>query len=679
MSQSAKDRILRLRADLDHHNRLYYVEAAPEISDQEYDRLYRELLDLEAAHPELADPDSPTQRVGGAPQDAFSSAAHELPMLSIDNTYSPDEVREFDARVRKLLPDEKIQYVVEPKIDGLSMSLRYESGRLVRGLTRGDGQTGDDVTANIRPLHDVPLKLHGKSFPDAVLIRGEVYLPISTFEKLNAAREKDGLPLFANPRNAAAGSLKLLDPKESAKRSLRFYAYSVALWKDRPDTHRACLDQLKAWGLPQAPGIDLYDDIDQLIASIDQRRQNQSQFDFATDGLVIKLNSLDQQDRLGATSKAPRWCIAYKFAAERAETRLLKISVQVGKTGALTPVANLEPVQLAGTTVARASLHNFDELARKDIREGDLVVVEKAGEIIPQVVEVRKDARHGHHGHAEKFPVPNKCPVCQADAVRDPEGVYIRCINPACPAQLKERLRYFAGRDQMDIEGLGEALANQLVDAGLVHSPVDLYSLTAESLTQAKEAGKLERIGELSTKNLIAAIADSKSRSFDRVLAAINIRHVGGHIAELLAAAFGSIDALSAASADPAQIEAVPGLGETIALSLRDFFASPSGQKLIEGLRQAGVQLKVPAHQKKEPQLLAGKTLVVTGTLPNFTRPEIEALIKSLGGRAAGSVSKKTDYVIAGDEAGSKLDKARQLGVKTLTESQFLQLIGRKL
>jgi len=675
MAQSAKERILRLREELEHHNRLYYVEAAPEISDQEYDRLYRELVDLEAAHPELADPDSPTQRVGGAALDEFKSVAHELPMLSIDNTYSPDEVREFDARVRKLLPDENIQYVVEPKIDGLSMSLRYESGRLVRGLTRGDGQTGDDVTANIRPLHDVPLKLHGKSFPDAVLIRGEVYLPISTFEKLNAAREKEGLQLFANPRNAAAGSLKLLDPKESAKRGLRFFAYALALWKDRPDTHRACLDQLKSWGLPQAAGIEVYDDIDKLIESIDQRRQKQAKLDFATDGLVIKVNSLAQQERLGATSKAPRWCIAYKFAAERAETRLLKISVQVGKTGTLTPVANLEPVQLAGTTVARASLHNFDELARKDIREGDLVVVEKAGEIIPQVVEVRKDSRHGHHG---EFPVPKKCPECHADAVRDPEGVYVRCLNPACPAQLKERLRYFAGRDQMDIEGLGESLVNQLVDAGLVHSPVDLYSLTAESLAKAKTEGKLERIGETSTNNLIKAIADSKSRSFDRVLAAINIRHVGGHIAELLAEAFGSIDALIAASADPTQIEAVPGIGEVIALSVRDFFASPAGIKLIDGLRKAGVRLEVPAHQKKEPQLLAGKTLVVTGTLPNFSRSDIESLIKSLGGHAAGSVSKKTDYVVAGEEAGSKLDKARQLGVKVLSETEFLKLIGRK-
>jgi DNA ligase (NAD+) len=678
MSNSPKDRLLQLRADLDRHNRLYYLEAAPEISDQEYDRLYRELLDLEAAHPDLFDPASPTQRVGGAPLDAFRSAAHELPMLSIDNTYSPDEVRDFDARVRKILPDEKIEYVVEPKIDGLSMSLRYESGRLVRGLTRGDGQTGDDVTANIRPLHDIPLKLHGKNLPDAVLIRGEVYLPISTFEKLNAARENDGLPPFANPRNAAAGSLKLLDPRLSAKRGLRFFAYALALWKDRPDTHRACLDQIKSWGLPQAPGIDVYDDIEKLIASIDSRRQKQSHLDFATDGLVIKVNSLAQQDRLGATSKAPRWCVAFKFAPERAETKLVSISVQVGKTGALTPVANLEPVQLAGSTVARASLHNFDELARKDIREGDLVVVEKAGEVIPQVVEVRKDARHGHHAHAEKFPVPKKCPVCHADAVRDPEGVYIRCINPACSAQLKERLRYFAGRDQMDIEGLGEALSNQLVDAGLVHSPVDLYSLTAESLTKAKDEGKLERIGEISTKNLLAAIAASKSRSLDRVLAAINIRHVGGHVAELLADAFGSMDALMEAAADPAQIEAVPGIGEVIALSLRDFFASPSGIKLIDGLRQAGVRLEVSEHKKKEPQLLAGKTLVVTGTLKSFTRPEIESLIKSLGGRAAGSVSKKTDYLIAGDEAGSKLDKARQLGVTVLTESQFLQLIGRK-
>jgi DNA ligase (NAD+) len=670
VSKNEKDRILDLRRDLERHNRLYYIENTPAISDEEYDRLYRELADLEAKHPELFDPNSPTQRVGGAPLEGFANVAHEVPMLSIDNTYSPEEVREFDARVRRLLePGEKVEYVVEPKIDGVSMSLRYEKGLLVRALTRGDGRTGDEVTQNIRTVREIPLRLRDETPPAVVLIRGEVYLSRSRFARINEEREEEGLPLLANPRNATAGSLKLLDSRIVAKRGLRFYTWALALWAAGPQTQKECLEQARQWGVPVSPRTELYDDADKIIASFGQWQKWRETVDFQTDGLVIKVNSLAQQDRLGRTSKAPRWCIAYKFAAEQAETKLLKITVQVGKTGILTPVANLVSVLLAGTTVARASLHNFDEVARKDVREGDLVVVEKAGEIIPQVVEVRKELRQGE---PPPFPVPTHCPDCGGDAVRDPEGVYIRCVNAACPAQRKERLRYFAGRDQMDIEGLGEALVYQLVDSGLVKSPVDLYTLNADELE------KLERMGQKSSENLVKAIAASKSRSLARVLAALNIRHVGGHVAHVLAEEFGSLDALMQAATEPEKLQEVPEIGPIVAQSIHDFFASDTGRALVEGLRQAGVTMKAEKSRPREEQLLAGKTLVVTGTLATFSRQEIEALIRNLGGRVSGSVSKKTDYVVAGEDAGSKLEKARTLGVTALSETEFLKLIGRK-
>jgi DNA ligase (NAD+) len=671
------DRIAQLRRDIERHNRLYYGEAAPEISDAEYDRLYRELVDLEAGHPELADPNSPTQRVGSAPLDGFKSVPHDVPMLSIDNTYSAEEVREFDGRARRWLEtDGPIRYVVEPKIDGVAVSLRYEQGRLALGLTRYDRDNGYDITPNIRTIRNVPLVLHGDTPPAVLVVRGEVYLSRSQFERINAERDAEGEPLFANPRNATAGSLKLLDSAKVALRRLRFFAYSVALveGEGKPASHSQGLDLLRRWGLPVNPDITVCDGIEAVIAEFDGRLARRHELDYDIDGLVIKVDSLEQQDRLGRTSKSPRWCIAYKFAAEQAETVVAGIEVQVGKTGVLTPVANLEPVHLAGTVVSRASLHNFDEVRRKDIRPGDVVVVEKAGEIIPQVVRVRTDLRATRNdGPLEEVALPERCPVCHGPAVRDPEGVYIRCVNPTCPAQLKERVRYFAARDQMDIEGVGAALVEQLVDKHLVTSPADLYKLTAEQLAE------LDRMGEKSAESLVRAIEASKTRSLDRVIGALNIRHVGRHVASVLAGEFGSMENLIAAAsgADTERLEEVEEVGPVVAQSIRDFFAGEAGRGLVEALRAAGVRMEnEPARGDTGAKPLSGKTVVVTGALKRFSRGEIELLIRSLGGRAASSVSKKTDFVVAGDNAGSKLDKARKLGVQVISEEEFLAMVG---
>ena len=672
MAKDDAQRILQLRRQLERHNRRYYVENRPEISDHEYDRLYRELVDLEARHPELADPDSPTQRVGGTPLEGFETVEHEVPMMSIDNTYSPEEVRAFGDRLRRQLgEDTPVAFVVEPKIDGVAISLRYERGRLVRGVTRGDGRRGDNVTHNIRTIRDVPLRLAGDAPPKTLVVRGEVYLRRSALDRINREREAEELPPLANPRNAAAGSLKQLDPQVTARRGLRFFAYAIALAEgiDEPTTHSAGLDLLRRLGLPVNPAIDVLETLDEVVATFDRRQEERENLDYDIDGLVIKVNALDQQRRLGQTSKAPRWCIAYKFAAEQAETVLRKVTLQVGKTGTITPVAELEPVQLAGTTVSRASLHNFDEVRRKDIRVGDTVVVEKAGEIIPQVVSVRTD--HRKKG-ARRIKPPAVCPACGGDAVRDPEGVTVRCVNPACPAQRKERIKYFAGRGQMDIEGLGSALVDQLVDRGLVTGPVDLYGLTAEQL-----AG-LERMGETSSENLVRAIRGSRTQSLARVLSAMNIRHVGGHVAEVLAREFGTMDALIEAAADTEQLEAVNDVGPIVARSLHNFFVSDSGRTLVEGLRAAGVTMKsVEPPADGGEKILAGKTLVVTGTLEHFGRREIQDLIKRLGGRVSSSVSRKTDTLVAGKDAGRKLEKAHRLGVTVLSEAEFLKQIGR--
>lgn len=671
MGKDTEQRLLKLRRALEHHNYLYFVKNTPQISDQEYDRLMAELIDLEKAHPGLADPNSPSQRVGGQPLSGFVSVAHALPMLSVDNTYSSEELRQFDGRVRKGLGEASFNYVVEPKFDGVAVSLRYQDGRFVRGATRGDGARGDDVTANLRTVRAIPLQLRcvGKGAPEVLEVRGEVLLDRSAFARLNKQRAQAGEQLFANPRNATAGSLKLLDSKQTANRRLRFFAYGLGevIMDRRPSSQGEALDILRELGFPVTEQISTAKDIEQVIGLVSTWERRREKLNYDIDGLVVKVDSFASQEQLGATSKAPRWCISYKFPAEQAATKLLKIEVQVGKSGILTPVAHLEPVQLAGTTVSRASLHNFDEVARKDVRVGDTVIVEKAGEIIPQVVRVVKEKRPKG---AKVFGPPKRCPSCQSEQVEQDEGgVYIRCVNPACPMQLQERLRYFAGRNQMDIEGLGPAIIDQLVDRELVKEFADLYRLSSEQL-----AG-LERMADKSADNLTKAIEQSKSRSLGRLLAALGIRHVGTHVAQVLAETFGSMDELANASAE--ELEEIHEVGPIMAKSVHAFFRSASGTRMIENLRKAGLQMKpAPGGPAKAAGPLASKTVVVTGTLEKFSRQEIRAYIKSKGGRAAGSVSKNTDLLVVGADPGSKARKADQLGVQIVSESEFLEITG---
>lgn len=664
-----KQEIAKLRDEINRHDRLYYVDAAPEISDREYDALFARLKTLEAEHPELVTPDSPTQRVGGEPLSKFANVAHTVPMLSIDNTYSEAELREFDARVAKGLDGDAYEYVVDPKIDGVSASLRYEDGVFVLGATRGDGKTGDDVTANLKTIRAIPLRLHGKGWPSVLEVRGEVYWPRADFDAYNEKREAEGLERFANPRNATAGTLKQLDAKAIAGRGLAFIAHGFgAIEGTSFERASAFFELLRGWGIPTSPHMQVCRDIDEVIALVDRWDTQRHTLEYETDGLVVKVNSLAQRKVLGATSRYPRWCIAYKFAAEQAESVLLKVDFQVGKLGTITPRAVMEPMQLSGTTVQHATLHNFDQIERLDIRYGDTVVVQKAGEIIPQVIRVVVEKRPPN---AKPILPPKKCPVCGGEVVKDEGGVYIRCINPACDAQIKERLKYFCGRDQMDIEGAGEVLVEQLVDAGLVHEYADLYTLA----DKRDELLKLERMGEKSADNLLAGIEESKKRPLARVLAALNIRHVGTSTAEALAEHFGEMSAVGAASEEA--LQQVDGVGAELAASIRQFFESEAGGRAWQHLRDAGVNMTQPKRERSGDQPLAGKTLVVTGTLERFDRKEIETLIKELGGKASGSVSKKTDFVVAGESAGSKLDKARQFGVPVLSEDEFLKLVGR--
>jgi DNA ligase (NAD+) len=665
MAENLQKRIKKLRDQIRKHDYLYYVLNQPEISDRQYDKLFAELKDLEQAHPELITPDSPTQRVSGQPLEGFAAVRHTIPMLSMDNTYSADELRAFDERIRKQLGSKDYDYVVELKIDGLAISLRYESGRLVTAATRGDGEVGDNVTANVRTIRAVPLGLlDGGRMPRILEVRGEVYMSTKSFIELNKQRAQTGEPVFANPRNAAAGSLKLLDARITAARNLSFFAYAAGeVSEPLAQTHYETLQKFRQFGLPVNPHNAKARDIEQVMDICFSWSEKRLTLDYKTDGMVIKINRFNQRDALGATGRAPRWCISYKFAAERARTTIESIDVQVGKSGILTPVANLTPVLLAGTTVKRASLHNFDELARLDARCGDTVLIEKAGEIIPQVVEVEKELRPAG---AVPFKVPAKCPNCGSAVAKDKEGVYIRCVNPDCLGQLKERLRYFAGRDQMDIENLGPALIEQLVESGLVKNFADLYKL------QKSDLMTLERMGEKSADNVIAAIEKSKARPLWRLVASLGIRHIGGQSADILAEHFGSLDALMAA--DVEALQTVEQIGPKIAESVYEYFRNPANRAVIEGLLTAGVRPEQPKKVRRAGEL-AGKTIVVTGTLEKFTRPQIEQAIKQAGGKPSSSVSKKTDFVLAGKEPGSKLDKARQLGVKVIDEKQFQEII----
>ena len=665
-SDSAAE-IARLRDEIRHHDYLYYVAAAPEIKDREYDRLIERLKKLEAEHPDLVTPDSPTRRVGDQPVEGLQQVEHRVPMLSIENTYSIEELTKFGERVAKLLPGEKIEWVVELKVDGVSVSLIYENGLLLHGITRGNGRVGDDITHNIRTIKDVPLKLYGTKVPPLLEVRGEIYMTNSDLVALNQSQQAKGEQTFANTRNLTAGSVRQLDPKICASRKLRFFVHSAGATEGlTAKTHMQFLDEIHGYGFHATPMVECFPSFAAAVEHCEELIDRLHELDFEIDGLVLKVNDFAQRERAGATSKNPRWEIAYKFEKYEAATKLNDIRVQVGKTGTITPVADLEPVELAGTIVSRASLHNADEIERKDVRIGDVVIVEKAGKIIPHIVRVEK---HLRKGSLRKFNFPTACPECETKLVKDEGGVYIRCPNMLCPAQVKERIRYYAGRNAMDIEGLGDKLVDQLVSDGLVKTCGDLYRLEEKQ----DKLLNLERMGRKSLDNLLEGIEASKNRGLARLLNALSIRHVGGRVASVLAEHFGTMEALLAAKEE--ELSEVNEIGPIIARSVYEFLHGKFGRETIADLESLGVLMKSTAPAPGQRRALEGKTLVVTGTLQKYTRDEIEELITQHGGHAASSVSKKTDYVIAGENAGSKLDKAKQLGVKAITEEEFEKIL----
>jgi DNA ligase (NAD+) len=661
----ALQRLTELREAIHHHDYLYYAEARPEVSDAEYDALMRELRELEAAFPELVAPDSPTQRVAGQPVDAFRPVEHRAAMLSLDNAMAPDDLREFEARLKRALPGAVVRYVCEPKIDGLGIALVYERGRLVRGATRGDGRVGEDVTANLRTIRSLPLSLKGPlaALPE-VEIRGEVFIPRADFERLNRALEEAGEATFANPRNAAAGAVRQKDPAISAQRPLDIVLYHLG---HAPGfavaTHGDAIDALREAGLKTNPRTVRADTLDDVLGYCARLEAERDALGYDADGVVVKVDSLEQQRRLGSTAHHPRWAIAYKFTARQATTVVQAIDVNVGKTGALTPVAKLTPVPLAGVVISNVSLHNEDEIRRKDIRVGDTVLIERAGDVIPYVVQVVAAKRPAD---AQPYAFPDHCPACGGVAFR-PEGeAYWRCMNAACPAQLKERLKHFGSRRAMDIEGLGEAVIEQLVDRGDVKDFADLYRLTAAHLAE------LDRFAEKSAENLAAAISGSKRRGLARLLNALGIRLVGERVARLLAMRFGSMDRLAAATQD--DLAGVHGIGDVIAASVRTFFDESANVTMLRALGELGVDLTERGAVVDGPRPLAGKTFVLTGTLAALTRDAARERIETLGGRVTSAVTRKTDYVVVGAAAGGKADDARRLGVAILDEPAFLEL-----
>jgi len=668
VSRAARQ-IADLRDQIRHHDRLYYTAAAPEISDLEYDRLLEQLWELEQDHPDLVTPDSPTQRVGGEPVSDLQSVRHRLPMLSIDNTYNTADLQAWGRRAEKLLRDagdtRAIGWVLELKIDGVAVALTYEAGRLSLAATRGNGVVGDDITHNARTIPAIPLSLDLADPPPLIEVRGEIFMTNSALVSLNQAQAARGLPPFANTRNVTAGSIRLLDPRECGSRPLRFFCHGVG---DTGNLPIASQTELYAWataaGLPVAPRTQRFDSLDGLIEAGTELIEQLHELDFEVDGFVVKVDRFDQQGQLGMTAKSPRWAIAWKFEKFEATTRLAGIRVQVGRGGTVTPVADLEPVELAGTTVRRASLHNADEVARKDIRVGDVLVVEKAGKVIPHVVRVEK---HLRTKRLTAWRPPTACPECGTGLVRDQDGVYIRCPNVHCPARQRERLKFFASRNAMDIEGLGDKLVEQLVATGMVNDYADLYRLSAEQLMA------LERMGKKSAENLVQQIAGSRDRGLVRLLNALGIRHVGPRVAMLLTRRFPSIEDLRQAPVE--ELAAIHEIGEVIAVSVHDWLTSEYGSGVIDRLAAVGVKLDVPEEERVSDGPLTGKTLVVTGTLAGYSRQEAEAAIRQAGGRASSSVSKKTDFLVAGAEAGSKLAKAEKLGVKVLDESGFEQLL----
>jgi DNA ligase (NAD+) len=656
----AAKRVDQLRQQIDEHNRRYHEEAAPTISDREYDMLFRELSDLEQAFPQLAASDSPTQRVGGKPLKAFAPITHRVPMLSLDNTYSEEEVRDFYGRMERLLPNQKIPVVIEPKADGVAVSLLYDKGQLRYAATRGDGNVGDDITQNIATIRQVPRRLKGDA-PGILEVRGEAYLDKSGFTKLNAERSKAGLPEFANPRNAAAGSLKQLDPSIAAQRPLGVIFYGTgAIEGVALERHSELFALLKKLGLPGTERWWLADSVEGILSAIHELDRVRHDFPYQTDGAVIKVDSFAQRETLGFTAKSPRWAIAFKYEAERVETRLHDILIQVGRTGTLTPVAALEPVTVSGSRVARATLHNEEEIERKDVRIGDLVIVEKAGEVIPAVVGVRTDLRTGGE---KKFRMPKNCPECGSLVVKDEGQVAVRCVNSQCPAQLRRRIEHFASRGAMDIEGLGEAMVGQLVEHKLLGDVSDIYALNAGALSE------LERMGEKSVSNLLEAIERSKSRPLWRLLFGLGLLHVGVSASRALANHFPNLDAIIKSSVE--ELQRIPDVGEVVGRSIHNFFRQPGNLEMIEKLRRAGLQFK--AEEKTQDDSapgFKGTTWVITGTLSQ-SRDEIAEMIIARGGKVGASVSKKTSFLLAGDEAGSKLEKAMKLGIRVVDEGEF--------
>ena len=661
-----KQEIETLKQSIQQYDHLYYVKNSPTVSDQEYDALFRCLKELEAAHPEYVTPDSPTQRVGGKVDERFKAVVHPVPMLSLDNTYNVDEVRAFHQRVLRGLPDvpeDTIEYVVELKFDGLAVALTYEHGLLVSGATRGDGLQGEDITANLRTIRSIPLKIDTEPF-HRIELRGEVYMPKKEFERINAQREAEGETPFANPRNAAAGGLRLLDPAITAQRRLDIFIYGVGFLDANPfQTHYELQEKLSALRFPVNEHNRLCKNFESALALIEEFRDKRKELDYEVDGLVIQLNSLAHRKKLGATSKFPRWAVAYKYEAEQAVTEIIDIVCQVGRTGSITPVAELRSVFVSGSTVSRATLHNEDEIKRKDIRVGDRVVIEKAGEIIPKVVRVIESS--GKRGIP--FNMPTVCPECQAPIYRAESEAVWRCVNSACPAQLKERLKYFASRKAMDIDHLGPAVIEQLVDSGRVKNFSDLYILKKD------EVASLERLADKSAQNLIEEIEKSKSAGLSRFLHALGVRHVGQRTAIILAQRFRSLNRLQETSYD--ELEKIDEIGPVIAESLRTFLDRDTNRQEIERLRERGILMEEQGDSPESGRLLEGRQFVLTGTLSRFTREEAKEKIQSLGGRVTSTVSKNTDYLVAGTSAGSKLKKARQLGIQVLDEEALQKLI----
>ncbi len=661
--EKIRKHIEELREKIRYHNYRYYVLNEPEISDAEYDRLFKELEELEAKYPEFITPDSPTQRVGAKPLEEFKTYRHSIPMLSLNSVMEAAEVREFDERVRRMLGGEEIEYVVEPKIDGLAMELVYKDGVFVVGSTRGDGWTGEDVTQNLRTIKTIPLRTLSEALP-LLEVRGEVYMPVRKFRELNKELGRRGERMFANPRNAAAGSVRQLDPRVTASRPLDFFAYGIGRVEGREfKTQWEILNYLRSIGFRVSDLVRLFKDIEDVISYHEEVEKRRDELDYEIDGIVVKVNSVEQQNRLGTISRSPRWAIAYKFQPREEFTKVKDIVVQVGRTGALTPVAVLEPVQIGGVTVSRATLHNEEELKRKDVRIGDTVVVERAGDVIPEVVSVIKSKRTGAE---REFKMPDRCPVCGAEVLK--EGPIRRCIGVSCTAQLKERIKHFASLRALDIEGLGEKVIEQLVDRKMVTDPADLFRLSKSDLL------KLERMGDKSAQKLLDAIEKSKHTTFARLIYALGIRHVGEHTASLLASNFRDMEELRNATYD--KLVSIPEIGPEVAKSILLFFKQESTARLLRKLEEAGVRYEPGGKPEGEARkkVLAGKTFVFTGRI-SIPREEAKRKVEQLGGRVSSSVTKKTDYVVAGEEPGSKLEKAHKLGVKVIGEEEFMKML----